>query len=217
MVQFKVIDDKGGRYYLDESTGDKYTSVTTPLGILSVPYLAVWEARIGKIAAGRISKKAAGYGSTIHAAMEKLCRGEEYDTKSSKVKEQLISAREWVEKRIKKVVLTEEVVWSKKYMVAGRFDFLGEVEGLDGLTVVDWKSGKIKKEHFLQLAVYRQLIAESKGIPLEDIKHRLVVQIRDNKVVEIAPDKNNPTEDINMETDFEIYKALLQVFHYFRG
>lgn len=216
MQEFKVIDFKGERYYEDVN-GNRFVSVTTPLGILSVPYLAVWEARIGKVAAGRISKKAAGYGSTIHAAMEKLCRGEEYETKSPKVKEQLISAREWAEKKIKKVVLTEEVVWSKKYMVAGRFDFLGEVEGLDGLTVVDWKSGKIKKEHFLQLAVYRQLIAESKGIPLEDIKHRLVVQIRDNKVVEVAPDKNNPMEDTNMETDFEVYKALLQVFHYFRG
>lgn len=214
-MEIKVKDTKDGRFYqIGEET---YVSVTTPLSILSTPFLSVWRAKIGTKAADFISAKAAAHGTRVHSWAEKICKGEDIEPpKKPELLVMLANLTSWVGENVKRVIFTEQVVWSPTILVAGRCDLLAEIKGLDGLTVVDWKTGRVKREHMLQLAVYRHLISESQGIPLEDIRHRLVVQIKDT-VKEISPDPKNPAEDNNMEVDWEVYKALLQVFHYFRG
>lgn len=213
----KVIDEKGTRYYLDES-GKKFVSVTTPLGIVSIPWLKVWEARVGKKETKRIGTKAANYGSVIHGYCDKICLGKSPKIKK-KYKTDMEAFKEWFAKNVEEVVAVEKVVHSDTYLVAGKYDFLGKLRGRPGLTIVDWKTGRLKKEHFLQLSAYRALTAECTTIPIEDIQGRLVVRIKDGKCTEHQPSGGRSKKivpDINMAIDWEIYKNLLSVYRWYQ-
>lgn len=209
----EVIDSENGRVYL--VNGREYISVTTPLSILAMPYLEIWRARKGKKVADSIAAKAAAQGSTIHSYIDKICNGKEVEI-AYKYSTVMGKFQEWFAENVIKVWETEKVVWSDKYMVGGRYDFLGEIKGYDGLTIIDWKSGRIKKEHFLQLAAYRHLTYErNKKIKLSDIKRRLVVQVKDDEVKEVWPEKEKGI-DTNIDRDWEVYLSLLTVYNWYK-
>ena len=211
MPEIKETTTINGRTYTIE--GEDYTSVTTPFKIISMPFLKLWETRVGVKTARGIASKAANYGSKIHGYCEDyLTKGEIKPPK--KYKADMDAFIKWADENIEEKIASEKVVWSPKYLVAGRYDFLGKIKGYDGLCIVDWKTGRLRPEHFLQLAAYRKLTAESTDIPLEDIKHRLVVSIKNGKCKAIPPDKKNPTIDPNLDVDFEVYLSVLNVYNW---
>ena len=212
----KTIQEGKERFYLVGE--NKYLSVTTILSILSVPWLKVWEARVGKSAANRIGKRAANYGSVIHGYCDKVVNGKKPKIKK-KYKKDMDAFKEWVNENVEEVVSSEEAVWSDVYLVAGRYDFLGRLKDRPGLTIVDWKTGRIKKEHFLQLAAYRFLASECTDVALEDIQGRLVVRIKDGKVSEHQPKmgrSKKKVDDVNIDTDWEVYKSIITAYNWFR-
>ena len=73
----QVNSTKLGREYVID--GKTYYSVTTILKVVSLPHLALWEARIGKGAARTIARKAGNYGTTVHGYFEKILSGEKLD------------------------------------------------------------------------------------------------------------------------------------------
>lgn len=59
-------------------------------------------------------------------------------------------------------VASELPLVSTKYKTGGTIDFLGMVDGK--LTLIDYKTGKLKAEHWLQQALYAQMLQECVGI-----------------------------------------------------
>ena len=197
---------KKGRVYTIE--GNDYTSVTTPLGIVSFPYLEVWRARVGKTKADRVGAKAGRRGTLIHDYCDKVCTGEEYKCKKAH-QDTMDAFEEWFHRRVKKVWSTEQVVFSKKHKVAGRYDFFGELKG-DGLFLIDWKTGRIKKESYLQLAAYCNLLAECTDVNLPDIDGRMTLSVKD-KVKEYTPNKGKDST-ASIKKDFNMYLNILKVW-----
>ena len=211
-MQIKVNDTKGGRFYLIDDK--EYVSVTTPLSIISMPYLEIWKARKGAKVAEAISKKAAAHGTTIHGYIEDICKGKLPDI-HPKHKVQMEVFQDWFNRRVKKIIASEKVVWNTKYGVAGKLDFIGEIEGYDGYTLLDWKTGRVDKKHFLQMAAYIHCVPSAiKKIKLTDIKHRLVISVRDDKVLEIPVDKKDPTVDSTIDYDWNVFLSLLTVYNW---
>lgn len=211
MPKVSVTNEKGVSYYLIES--EKYVRVTTPLSIASLPYIELWKMRVGKTKAELIAKKAANYGSKIHGYCDRVCQGEEFEV-AEKYKADIDAFRKWYKNNVEEIIATEKVVWSKKYQLAGRYDILAKLKGYKGLCLLDIKTGRIKPEHFLQLAAYRVLIAETEGISKSKIKHRLIIGIKNGKVKVIPSDKKQPKEDINIDNDWEVYLNFLNIWHW---
>lgn len=203
-MTIKTKDTKKGRKYTIGT--NEYDSVTTPLSILSFPGLAIWKARIGKTKAERYARKAARRGTVIHNYCEQICLGKTPKV-NKKYKDSVDAFKKWFDENVEEVIEVEKVVWSDKYKVAGRYDFLGRLKGRKGLAVIDWKTGKIKREHFLQLAAYRALTGESTDIPLKDIKHRIVLSVKDGKVKEVEPKGK-------ANADWKVYLKVLDVWRW---
>ncbi len=72
-------------------------------------------------------------------------------------------------------VLTEQIVASARFQVAGTLDQWGLLDGLR--TLVDFKSGAPTAAANLQLAVYAMLLEETLGVEYET-DQRIVVQIK---------------------------------------
>ena len=87
---------------------------------------------------------------------------------------------ETIDEKIKKVVLQEQSMYSPKYKVAGRCDFIGVYK--DTLAVVDFKTATtMKKEewiedYFIQCAAYASMYEEHTGETIEDIVVMMVAE-----------------------------------------
>jgi len=211
MSDISVINEKGIRYYLVD--GDKFVSVTTPLSLLSLPNIELWKVRVGRTKAEIIAKKAGNYGNKMHNYFDKVCCGKSFAVEK-KYEKDIEAFRQWFDDNVEEVIATEKVVWSKKYQLAGRYDFLGRLKGHDGICIVDWKTGRIKPEHFLQLAAYRVLTSETDKIDKSEITQRLVVGVKEGKVKVIPPNKKKPKTDVNIDTDWEVYLNVLNIWHW---
>lgn len=209
-----VVTEKGVRHY--HIGKKKYVSVTTPLGIISIPWLKVWEARVGKTMCRKVGARASSYGTKVHALCDDICLGKEIKP-TKKYKKDMAAFKVWFDENVEEVVATEQALWSDEVMVAGRVDFIGRIKGRPGLTIVDWKTGRLKKEHFLQLAAYAKL-AKERGT--EGIEGRLVVRIKEGKCTTHQPKggrNKTPVPDENLDRDWEIYKNLLNVYRWYKG
>ena len=213
-MTIKTVQEGKERFYLVDD--DKYLSVTTILNILSIPWLKVWEARVGKGPAKRIGKKAANYGSVIHGYCDKIVMGKKPKIKK-KYKKDMDAFKKWAKDNVEEVIASEEAVWSTTYRVAGRYDLVARIKDREGLTIIDFKTGRVKKEHFLQLAAYKALAEECSDV--EDIKWRLVVRIKDGEVTVHPPEGRRSKKikpDVNINADWEVYKSLLNVYNWSR-
>src|SRR4051812_12475871 len=62
-----------GRHYV--INGERLPSVTTILGVLDKPGLAIWRGNVGNAEAARISKEATDHGTEILSLVEAVNRG----------------------------------------------------------------------------------------------------------------------------------------------
>jgi len=97
-------------------------------------------------ATDRHSRKAADKGTSIHGLCEQLMRDRMAGVKSTfhASKEELPYLRSFarfVAEFEVRPVAVERTVWSTEYEYAGTIDFIGELKGFPGLSIVDYKSG----------------------------------------------------------------------------
>lgn len=171
---------------------------------------------MGKSKAELIGLKASKYGNKIHEYCQKLCDGDRIRV-SKKYKKVVNGLKAWIADNIEETIGTEEFVLSETYSIGGTLDWVGKVKGYDGLSIIDWKSGRIKKEHYLQLAAYRKLLKEYKGL---EISHRLIGDIKKpndkrKKTIILRELKEDSIEI--MEKDWNIYLDYLEIWYWMQG
>ena len=197
-----VVHNIGGMRFYEAPDGNKYPSITTVLGKQPGKQegLQKWRERIGEEQARIVSGKAARRGTAFHNICEDYLNGVE-DITHHKEKNFLAycmfgEMKSHLDDKIKKVVLQEQTMYSPKYRVAGRCDFIG-VYG-DTLAVVDFKTTTTPKkeewieDYFIQCSAYASMYEEHTNGPIEDIVIMMVaedgqVQIFEKKTKDFLP------------------------------
>ena len=197
-----VVHSHNGMRFYETPDGNKYPSITTVLGKQPGKQkgLQAWRQRIGEEQARIVSGKAARRGTAFHNICEDYLNGME-DITHHKEKNFLAwcmfgEMKSHLDEKINKVVLQEQSMYSPKYRVAGRCDFIGVYK--DTLAVVDFKTTTTPKkeewieDYFIQCSAYASMYEEHTGETIEDIVIMMVaedgqVQIYEKKAADYLP------------------------------
>lgn len=206
----------GHRVYLIGN--EKFISVTSVFKCITAPALALWEERIGKEIARKIAAKAADTGTQIHTVCENIATEFMGGKKAKTPKKFTMHGelfRAWLSTYVEKIVLIEQVVFSKTYLLAGQLDYAFVMKASpEKLAIADIKTGRVKPIAELQMASYGKLLEESYpelmlGLPIGD---RIILPVpRNPKGVKELEHLVCPEP---IDSDFEIYLALLQVWRW---
>ena len=197
-----VVHSHNGMRFYETPDGNKYPSITTVLGKQPGKQkgLQAWRQRIGEEQARIVSGKAARRGTAFHNICEDYLNGME-DITHHKDKNFLAwcmfgEMKSHLDEKINKVVLQEQSMYSPRYKVAGRCDFIGVYK--DTLAVVDFKTTTTPKkeewieDYFVQCSAYASMYEEHTGETIEDIVIMMVaedgqVQIYEKKAADYLP------------------------------
>lgn len=139
------------RHYVVE--GRILPSVTTILSIIGNPHLERWRGEIGNEAADRISKMASDFGTDVHDLTSLADQGTMVDPPPD-MKSLVSQWNDWVGGNVAEFLMVEGVVYSLKWGYAGRLDRVARMVG-GGISILDIKTGRLKKEIGLQLMAYQ--------------------------------------------------------------
>ena len=194
-----------GRYY--EWRNDRYTSVTTILGVLSKSHLIKWSAKMAaeyavenwgeltdvmirggkktevidriKGASARYTEEASNTGSMVHGALERHIKGEK---PGDVIMTHLGYFKKFEDEWKPEYLACEATVYNKTEGYAGTFDFIALINGVR--TIVDIKTGKsVYPEVALQLAAYANgefIGRDHTEFPMLDVEHGAVLHLRPN-------------------------------------
>ena len=165
-----IIHTHEGMRFYEAPDGNKYPSITTVLGKQPGKQkgLREWRERIGEEQARIVSGKAARRGTAFHNICEDYLNGVE-DITHHKDKNFLAycmfgEMKSYLDEKIQHVVLQEQTMYSPKYKVAGRCDFIGVYNNT--LAVVDFKTTTTPKkeewteDYFIQCTAYASMYEE---------------------------------------------------------
>jgi len=189
-----VIHTHEGMRFYEAPDGNKYPSITTVLGKQKGKQkgLQAWRERIGEEQARLVSGKAARRGTAFHNICEDMFTIHDKVSFNTKLEEEhkqknflaycmFKEMRPYFDEKIpRKPVLLEQSMYSPKYKVAGRCDFIG-VYG-DTLAVVDFKTTTTPKkeewidDYFIQCTAYASMYEEHTGIAIDDIVIMMVAE-----------------------------------------
>ena len=181
-VKKKVPSRRNGFYYKDNNLTRPYVSVTKVLGdTLAKPALYYWSGREacrialrnpelnGKEVMAELALYVKGTqqrGKTLHNAAECFATAHSIPTVAPELQGYLNALQSWWLTHNLKTIKTELEVYSDTLMVAGRLDYLCEIEGKQWL--IDFKTGRqIYKEVGLQLAFYKYALKEFLDIEVD--------------------------------------------------
>jgi len=222
-------NEKTHRYYLD---GKSMTGCTTILGMIAKPALINWSARMAseyvlnnlkdlddlkevceKAGKAHIMKRdsAAEQGTDTHALVEnyiKQCikkdgRAMDIKTEEKQVKHFI----DWAKKYKIKFLESEKRVYSKKYFVAGTYDFKCEIDGKVYLGDIKTTSGIYDRVPMAQCAAYQMMELENE--PKNKIDGRLIINLK--KDGRFDEDKDVYIS-YHYEDDLEIFMAALTLY-----
>jgi len=144
--------------------GDWYESITTILWAYPSPFITQLVAQIGTVEAELRKTIAAEKGSKVHDALQHggIIKREDYTDDEWLC---LIHAKLFLDEYKPKTIINEEWVWSSQFHFAGRIDKVYLMN--DKVTLIDWKTGYIKNEHWLQLAAEKLAIEEMHPLKIE--------------------------------------------------
>jgi hypothetical protein len=144
--------------------------VTGVLSILGKPFLIAWANRMGlqgmdtekyKVEMGTI-------GTIAHAMISSSFLDEDIDL-SDYTPQQIEKAvncyrsyLNWREKKLLAPMVVEQPLISEEYQYGGTTDFFGLIDSEE--IVLDYKTGQVSKDAYIQTCAYRQLIIEN-GYP----------------------------------------------------
>ena len=181
-----VIHTHNGMRFYEAPDGNKYPSITTVLGKQPGKQkgLREWRERIGEEQARIVSGKAARRGTAFHNICEDYLNGVE-DITHHKDKNFLAycmfgEMKSYLDEKIQHVVLQEQTMYSPKYKVAGRCDFIGVYNNT--LAVVDFKTTTTPKkeewieDYFIQCTAYASMYEEHTDIGIDDIVIMMVAE-----------------------------------------
>jgi hypothetical protein len=200
-----------GRCYCTPA-GKKYPSITTVLSILSKDSIKEWRARVGNEEANRVSRVAAGRGTSVHSLVEDYLNNKELDlkTKMPNAAASFRSIQPVLDGRIGEIYAQECALYSDHLRVAGRCDLVAEFDGK--LSIVDIKtSSRVKTaddvhSYFMQEAAYAIMFEERTGIPV----NRLVtVMSVDFGEVIVFKEKRDSWTKVLIETINQYYNQQL--------
>ena len=213
-----VVHNLDGMRFYEAPDGNKYPSITTVLGKQPGKQkgLREWRERIGEEQARIVSGKAARRGTAFHNICEDYLNGVE-DITHHKDKNFLAycmvgEMKSHLDEKINKVVLQEQNMYSPKYKVAGRCDFIGVYNNT--LAVVDFKTTTTPKkeewieDYFIQCAAYASMYEEHTGIGIDDLVIMMVaedgqVQIFEKKAADYLPKLETMMDDFYTNLDLD--------------
>ncbi len=170
----KIELTKDQRQYI--INGKVYSRVSDIAHAGANPWLEQWKCRVGEVEAERISRETAKYGELVHditmySDMKKMKKIEKMIKVNEGLLLPLLSWQNWVNEYVSEWILIESVIWSNKWMAAGRMDRLGIIKGDKYATVVDIKTGGLYDEIGIQiyggyLPIYNEWrVKQGKGLP----------------------------------------------------
>ena len=163
-----------GRTYA-APTGISYPSITTVLSILSEDHIRAWRARVGEEEANKISRRASGRGTAVHAMLEKYVDNDPTFDEGVMplIKSNFMEVKDILDKRLTKVYAQEAALYSDHLGVAGRVDCVGVFDGKN--SIIDYKTArKTKKKewcegYFVQETAYAIMWEERTGMPITQL------------------------------------------------
>ena len=193
-----------GRTYTTPE-GKKYPSVTTVLSILSEDAIREWRQRVGEEEANRISRRAAGRGTSVHSITEQYLRNNDNYTDGflPNIVDNFNSIKPVLDQHIGKIYALEVPLYSDSIGLAGRVDCIAEFDGV--LSVIDFKTSRRLKDkkhienYFIQESFYAVAFEERTGIPVnklvtliavDDEKPQVFIQRRDTWVPKLIETVN---------------------------
>jgi len=173
-----------GRFYF-LSSGEKYPSVTTVLGVQDKSGLNAWKERIGEEEAKKISVRAANRGSDVHLIAENYLNNlPDYKTKCMPVNLMTFNTlKPIIDKYVNNIYFQEAPLYSHKIKTAGRVDLIAEFNGV--LSIIDFKTSRKPKKaewiegYFMQESFYAAAFYELTGIPIKQLV--TLVMVDDDK------------------------------------
>ena len=126
-------------------------SVTTILGVLRNPFLQRWRGKLGNEEADRVTKSTSQYGQMVHdyTAIGDMVGGgmEVIGNVDPSMQLQLERYFKWRVEHIAEVVEVEMVVYSRKWLYAGRLDRVFLFKGDSSCSLWDIKTGTVGESH----------------------------------------------------------------------
>ena len=181
--------DGMGRFYQSPTNGHWYPSVTTITGFAKKEFWAKWRADPANM---KSSQDAMRRGTDMHTLIENHIDGKPTTsscTRTQTLFEQMIPNIS----KINKVIAQETQLCSDSLRMAGRFDCIGEYEGV--LSVIDFKSAKSFRKtdwitnYFEQTAAYSYMWLESTGVRIPQVV--ILISAEDGSTQEF---KKNPDD-----------------------
>lgn len=182
-IELVRLDSPNGRVYLTED-GKRYPSMTSVLGFESKPELEEWKARVGKEEAERVSARARGRGTLIHAYAEDYLNNKSVDVSMFDV--DLWKKFRPVLDRIDNIRLLEGKLYSDKLEVSGTVDCVADFDGVT--SGIDFKTaGRLKTEdeilsYFIQVTGYCCMVYERYGLKIRQIVVLIAVDNEDPQI-----------------------------------
>lgn len=163
-----------GRTYVTPQ-GNRYPSITSVLGILSKDHIRAWRHRVGEEEANRVSRVAAGRGTSVHSLVEDYLDNKELDLEKAmpNASAAFRAIQPILDERLNDICIQEAPLYSDHLKVAGRCDIVAKFDGV--LSVVDIKtSSRVKTaedipNYFMQEAAYAIMFEERTGIPITNV------------------------------------------------
>ena len=169
-----------GRFYYP-STGEKFPSVTTVLGVQDKSGLDEWRKRIGEEEAKKIMTQASNRGSDVHLIAENYLNNiKDYGKGRMPVNVMTFNTlKPILDSRVNNIYFQEAPLYSRKIKTAGRVDLIAEFDGK--LSIIDFKTSKKLKEskwiegYFMQESFYAAAFYELTQIPIKQIVTLIMV------------------------------------------
>lgn len=158
-------------YFLKDGT--KVPGVTTVLSIIAKLALAPAANKLGLLGINSTIhwRGLANIGTIAHYLI--LCHLKKINPDTSeyhksyidKAENSFLSYLEWEKNHKIEPVLLETPLVSEWYRYGGTPDCICHLDGKEELTLLDYKSGRIYKEHYWQIAAYAQLLIDTEYCP----------------------------------------------------
>ena len=179
-----------------------YPSITTVLGVRKEKKigLAKWRERVGNDVANHIMRTAAARGTAVHSMVEDFLN-------NKNVLKEDFAFLPWclfsqlqptLKAKVNNIYAQEAGLWSEKYRLAGRVDYIAEWDGVP--SIIDFKTSRSERkddykfEYYMQASAYAEMFEERTGIEINQIV--ILVVTEDGLVQEFVKDKKDYLKDL---------------------
>lgn len=192
-----------GRFYVTDRAA--MPSVTTILGIVSMPWISEWRGRVGNDYANSQLRIAGLFGTEIHNIIEDINLGKK-PVINELHRKHVIQYLKWHKEHVKSVIALEQFVYDEELGYAGTLDMIAELR--DGsVAMIDFKtSNNMMKTYYLQLAAYREAYRRMHGL---ELTKSVVVKISRSDA------EMSVYESQNHDKDFAAFQSAIQLFNWF--